>query len=153
MCATICDMNHHFVWNLGHGCGHHVDGAYGTNDAAPLEGTLAVLDTGGFEIRNDREVLPDLIRQAVLIDLLTEDRAGRLISATFIATPPYSDDIIHSSFHYNIWLYGKIINFHSLEKTQNLIFLYFIDDIIGTSLTDNISRLLQNLKISSDCCS
>lgn len=112
MCDTICDMNHHFVWNLGHGCGHHVDGAYGTDDAAPLESTLAVLDTGGAEIRNDREVLPDLIGQAVLIDFLTEDRVGRLISATFIATPPYSDAIIHSSFHYNIWLYGKIINFH-----------------------------------------
>lgn len=33
----------------------------------------------------------------------------------------------------------------------NLIILYFIDDIIGTSLADNISCFLQNLKISPDC--
>ena len=43
---TVCNVNHHFMRNLSSGSCHNIGGAYGTNDTAPLECTLAIFDTG-----------------------------------------------------------------------------------------------------------
>ena len=46
------------------------------DDARPVKCTLAVLDTGGLEVRNDGEVLPDLALQTRLGELFAQDRVG-----------------------------------------------------------------------------
>ena len=44
-----------------------------TDDARPVKGPLAVGHAGGFEIRNDGEVLPDLAFQPVFGELFAQD--------------------------------------------------------------------------------
>ena len=55
---------------------HDVGGVDGADDAGPVKGALAVFDAGGFEIRNDGEVLPYFAFEAVLCELLAEDSVG-----------------------------------------------------------------------------
>ena len=47
-----------------------------TNDAGPVKGPLAILYTGGLEIRHHGEILPDFSLEAVLCELLTKDCIG-----------------------------------------------------------------------------
>ena len=55
------------------------DGVHGidrTDDDGPVPGALAVGDAGRLDVGHDGEVLPDLLIQAVLGKLLTQDRVG-----------------------------------------------------------------------------
>ncbi len=45
-----------------------------TDNNEPVKGTLAVTDTCALEVRYDREVLPYLTLQTVLLELFTQDR-------------------------------------------------------------------------------
>ena len=48
----------------------------GRCDAGPVKGALAVFDAGGFEVRNDGEILPYFAFEAVLCELLAENGVG-----------------------------------------------------------------------------
>ena len=53
-----------------------VDGVDGADDAGPVEGAFAVFDAGGFEIRDDGEILPDFAFEAVFGEFFTKDGIG-----------------------------------------------------------------------------
>ena len=61
---------------LGRLGGDGVHGVDGADDHGPVIGPLAVGDAGGLEVGDDGEILPDLLVQTVLGELLPQDGVG-----------------------------------------------------------------------------
>ena len=71
---TFCDLANEIIVDRFNSAFNYVCRVDRTDDAEPLECSLAVLDACGLEIGNDSEILPYLACEACLFELFTEDR-------------------------------------------------------------------------------
>ncbi len=72
-CDAADEFFHKLKRNILHLGGHGIGGVDCADDDRPLEGSLAVADTGRLEVRYHGEVLPYLAGKARICELLAED--------------------------------------------------------------------------------
>ena len=73
---AVGDLVQDLVGDLLDGGGHGIGGVDGTDDGGPALVAALVLDTDGLDVGHGDEVLPDLLGQAALVELLTQDGIG-----------------------------------------------------------------------------
>ena len=72
----VGDLVQDLVGDLLDGGGHGIGGVDGADDGRPALVAALVLDTDGLDVGNGDEVLPDLLGQAALVELLAQDGVG-----------------------------------------------------------------------------
>ena len=73
---AVGDLVENLVGDLLDGGGHGVGGVDGADDGGPALVAALVLDADGLDVGHGDEVLPDLLSQAALVELVTQDGVG-----------------------------------------------------------------------------
>ena len=81
----VGDLVQNLVGDLLDGGGHGIGGVDGADDGGPALVAALVLDTDGLDVGHGDEVLPDLLGQAALVELVTQDGIGLTQSLQTVA--------------------------------------------------------------------